>query len=60
MTLILKYVKTKENVCDYCSQHPYKDLKFKELMHYINFVADDATSNALTTDINKFSKNDKL
>ena len=60
MTLILKYVKTTENVCDYCSQYPYKDLKFKELIHYINFVADDATSNALITDINKFSKNDKL
>ena len=29
-------------------------------MHYVNLVADDATRNALTTDIKKFTKNYKL
>ena len=42
--------------------HTYKDvLKFKELIHYVKFVTDDATPNALTTDIiKKFTKDDKL
>ena len=36
-------------------------MKFKELIHYANFVTDDATANALTIDIiKKFTKNDKL
>ena len=57
-----KIVKSEENVCDYSSRHPYKDLlNFKKLVHYVNFVAYDATANALTIDIiKKFTKNDKL
>ena len=44
--LILKYVKSEENVCDYSSRHIYKDLlKFKEIIHYANIVARDATLN---------------
>ena len=40
----LKYGKSGENICDCFSRHPYKDLlKFKELMDYVTFVADDAT-----------------
>ena len=32
-----KYV-NEENIC-YLSRHPYEDLpKFKELIHYVNFV----------------------
>ena len=32
--------------------NPYKNLpKAKELIHYVNSVADDATPNALTIDI---------
>ena len=32
----------------------------KEFIQYVNFVADDATSNALTTDIMKEIKNDNF
>ena len=54
ITLILKYVKSEQNACDYSSRHPDKDfLKVKALSHYVNFVADDATPNALTIDIIK-------
>ena len=62
ITLILKYVKCKENLFDYSSRHLYKDLlKVKELIHYINFVVDDVTPNALTVDIiMKATKDDKL
>ena len=58
----MKYFKSEANVCNYSSRHPYKDrLKFKELIHHVNFVADDATPNALTIGIiMKFTKNDKL
>ena len=58
----MKYVKSGDNICDYSSRHPYKDiLKVEELIHYVNFVADDATPNALTKNILKiFTKNDKL
>ena len=58
----MKYVKSKESLCDYSSRYLYKDLlKVKELIHYVNFVADDATPNALTIDIiMKTTKNDKL
>ena len=58
----LKYGKSGENICDCFSRHPYKDLlKFKELMDYVTFVADDATPNALTTGIiKKFTKNNTL
>ena len=58
----MKYFKKEENVCDYCNEHPCEDLlKFRESVHYVNFVADDATINALTIDITKkFTKNDKL
>ena len=60
----MKYVKSdiRQDVCDYPSRHLYKDLlKVKELTHYVNFVADDATPNALTIDImKKATKNDKL
>ena len=57
----MEYVKTEENVCGYFSRHPYKNLlKFKELIYYFNFNADDATPNALFIDLNKkFTKNDK-
>ena len=61
ITLILKYVKCKENLFDYSSRHLYKDLlKVKELIHYVNFVVDDVTPNALTVDIMKATKDDKL
>ena len=62
MTLILKFVKSEENVCGYFSRHPYKDLLiFKNLTDYGNFVPEGATPNALTIDIiKKFTKNDKL
>ena len=62
MTLILKYIKNDENVCDYSNRHPYKDLlKLKELIHYVNFVVDDATPNVLTINIiQNFIKNNKL
>ena len=57
----MKYVKSEDNVCGYSTRHPYKHLlKLKELMHYVNLVADDATRNALTIDIKKFTKNYKL
>ena len=58
----MKYVKSEENVCDYSIRHPYKDLlKCKEIIHYVNFVSDDATPNALNIDIIQiFTKNDKL
>ena len=61
-TLVLKNVKSEQYVCDYFSRHLYKDLlKFKELIHYVNFAADDATLNALTIDIvKKATKNNKL
>ena len=41
---------------------PYKDpLKVNELVHYVNFTADDATPNTMTIDIiKKTTKNDKL
>ena len=36
ITLFLKYVKSEENVCDYSSRYPYKDLpKVKKLIHYM-------------------------
>ena len=36
-------------------------LKFEELIHYVNFAADDFTPNVLIIDsITKFTKNDKL
>ena len=56
----MKYIKSEENVCDYSSLNPYKDLlKFKEIIHYVYFVADDATAKALTIDIiKKLTKND--
>ena len=42
------------DIYSYCSRYPHKDLlKFKELIHYVNFVADDATANGLTIDIFK-------
>ena len=45
-TLVLKYVKSEQNVCEYWSHHPYKDLLIvKELTHYVNFDAADATPN---------------
>ena len=58
----MKYVESKEDLSDYSNRHLYKDLlKVKELIHYVNFVADDATPNALIIDIIKeFTKNDKL
>ena len=44
ITLILKYVKREENVCDYSIQHPYQDLlKVKQSTHYVNFVINDTT-----------------
>ena len=50
--LILKYIKSEQNVCDYSSRHAYKDLlKVKELTPYVNFVAYDATLNALAKGI---------
>ena len=50
----MKYVTSEEIVCDYSSWHPYKDLlKVSELNHDVNFVSDDATQNALATDIIK-------
>ena len=53
ITLIWKYAKREQNVCDYSSRYPYKDLlKVKESTHN-NFVANDATTNALTIDISK-------
>ena len=57
----MKYVESKENLRDYSNRHLYKDLlKVKELIHYVNFAADDATPNALIIDIIKeFTKNDK-
>ena len=58
----MKYIKSKQNLCDFSSRHPYKDLlKVKLLAHYVNFVADGTTTNALTIDIiKKATKNDKL
>ena len=55
----MKYGKIKQNVRDYSSWHLYEDLlKVKELIHYVNFVADDATANVLILDIiKKASKN---
>ena len=52
--LIFKYVTITVDI--------FKDLlKLKESVNYINFVADDATPNALITDIiKKFTKNYKL
>ena len=48
----LKYVKSDENVCNYSNQHSDKDLlKFKELIHHVNFVEDDCTPNNLTIDV---------
>ena len=48
----LKYVKSDENVCNYSNQHSDKDLlKFKELIHHVNFVGDDCTPNNLTIDV---------
>ena len=36
-------------MCGYSSPHPDKDrLKFKELIYYVNFIANDFTPNALT------------
>ena len=57
----MKHVKSKEN-CGYSSRHLYQDLlKVKELIYYVNFVADDATPHALTIDIiMKAAKTDKL
>ena len=62
VTFILKYVENEENICDYSGFHPYKYLlKVKELIHYVNFVADVTTPNVLTIDIvKKATKNDKL
>ena len=42
--------------------NPYKYLlKVNELVHYVNFTADDATPNTMTIDIiKKTTKNDKL
>lgn len=58
----MKYVQSEENICDYSSWHPYIDLlKFKELIHYVSFVADAATPNTLAIDIiTKFTKNDQV
>ena len=56
----MKYVKSEENICDYSSRHLYKDLKFKEIIHYVHFIADDATAKALTIDIKKLTKIDKI
>ena len=58
----MKYVESEHNVCYYSSRHPYKHLlKVKEVTHYVNFVCDDATPNALTIDvIKKTTKNYKL
>ena len=60
--MILKYVKNEENARDYSTRHPNKDLlKVEEFLHYVNFVADDATLNALSLYmIKKATKNDKL
>ena len=49
----MQYVESKENVRDFSSRHRYKDLKIKEFIYYVNFVADDATPNTLTIDITK-------
>ena len=56
------FKKCKENLCDYSNGHLYKDvLKVKELIHHVNFVADDATPIALTIDIiMKPTKNDNF
>ena len=56
----MKYVKSKENLCDYSSRHLYKDpLKLKELIYCVDLVAHDATTNVLTMDIvMKATKND--
>ena len=61
ITLIFK-VQSEKSICDFSSRHLYQDhLKLKELIHYVNFVADDATPNSLFIDIiKKFTKNDKL
>ena len=57
----MKYVKSEENVCDYSSRHIYKDLlKFKEIIHYVNFVAHDATLNWPYTLSRNSPKNDKF
>ena len=58
----MKNVKSEQYVCDYFSRHLHKDLlKFKELIHYVNFAADDATPNALTIGIvKKATKNNEL
>ena len=41
--------------------HPYKGiLKLKALIHYVNFIANDTTTNALIIHVIKKFKNDKL
>ena len=59
--MTLRYIKSKENLCDYSSQHYYKDLlKFKKLIHYVYFVLDDIASKTPTIRIIiNTSKNDK-
>ena len=58
----MKNVRSEGNVYQYFSRHSYKDLlKVKEGTHYVGFVADDATPNALTiVIIKKATKNHKL
>ena len=60
IVLILRYVKSKENLSDYSSGHFYKDLlKFKELIQYVYFVADDTAPKILAIYIIiKATKND--
>ena len=54
MTLILKCVKNEENVCEHFSRYSYKGLpKVKELIRYVNFVADDATPNTLVINFSR-------
>ena len=62
MALTLKYVESEENVGDYSSLHPYKKLlKVIEVTHYVNFVVDCGTPNAMTPDvIKKIIENGKL
>ena len=60
MTLISKYVKNEENVCEYFSLYPYKSLlKVKELIYYVNFVADDTTKHTDHRLTKKATKNEK-
>ena len=59
----LKQPQIESNIINRMHGSPFTRLFWNtlKLIHYVNFVADDAMPNALTIDIiKKFTKNDKL